>query len=60
MTHFSAQVVKDVAKQLFVEVIDEMAQQTVRHLLDAVRRVTAETRRVIDDVIEDATRELLT
>ena len=53
------QAVKEIAKELFVEVIDEMATQLSTNFLDLIRMVTIEANDILHDVINEATENLL-
>ena len=53
------QAVKEIAKELFVEVIDEMATQLSTNFLDLIRMVTIEANDILHDVINDTTENLL-
>ena len=53
------QAVKEIAKELFVEVIDEMATQLSTNFLDLIRMVTIEANDILNDVINDNTENLL-
>ena len=53
------QAVKEIAKELFVEVIDEMATQLSTNFLDLIRMVTIEANDILHDVINDTTKNLL-
>ena len=53
------QAVKEIAKELFVEVIDEMATQLSTNFLDLIRMVTIEANEILHDVINDTTENLL-
>ena len=53
------QAVKKIAKELFVEVIDEMATRLSTNFLDLIRMVTIEANDILHDVINDNTENLL-
>ena len=53
------QAVKEIAKELFVEVIDEMATQLSTNFLGLIRMVTIEANDILHDVINDTTENLL-
>ena len=53
------QAVKEIAKELFVEVIDEMATQLSTNFLDLIRMLTTEANDILHDIINDTNQSLL-
>ena len=53
------QAVKEIAKELFVEVIDEMATQLSTNFLDLIRMLTTEANDILHDVINETNENLL-
>ena len=53
------QIAKEIAKELFIEVIDEMAKTLCTNFFDLIRLLTTEARDILQSLINDASQDLL-